>query len=80
MIINEVHIIRHPVVESEDYAPISRNRYTPVSSQLALEWVKPPTRVGAHIIDANCLIEGQQNVSDAIDLSSRDPSSVVILE
>jgi hypothetical protein len=80
MIVNEVHIIRHPIIESEDYAPISRNRHTPESSQLALERMEPPTRVGIHVIDANCLIEGQQNVADAIDVPSRDTSSVVILE
>jgi hypothetical protein len=80
MIVNEVHIIRHPVVEPEDYAPISRNRYTPESSQFTLEGVSPPTRIDVHVIDANCLIEGQQNVSDAVDVPPRDSSSVVILE
>src|ERR1700730_866490 len=42
--------------------------------------MKPPARIRVHIVDANCLIQRQQNVSDTLNVSAGNPSRIVILE
>jgi hypothetical protein len=80
MVVHEVHIIRHPVVEPEDYAPIAGNRHAPEAAQVAFQWVKPPAWKDAHMVHPSGLIQRQQNVPETVDVSTRNPSRVVILE
>jgi hypothetical protein len=42
--------------------------------------MKPPTWIGVHVVDADRLIQRQQNVADTFDVSAGNSPPIVILE